>query len=327
MKVIITGADGVLGNNLVRTLLDRGYNIKILVETGRNAPFLEKLPIEKAWGNILDYEELRNAIRGYDIVIHAAAKTDTWPPRHESYWNVNFEGTKNIIKAVTELGVKRLIHIGTANSFGPGDENDPGNESKPYTAGKYKLDYMCSKRAAQDEVLKAVKETKLNAVVVNPTFMIGPYDSKPSSGTMILAVNEGKIPGYPGGGRNFVYVKDVANAIANAIEKGITGECYILGNENLTYKEAFEKMARALDVKAPKMKMPRFLTLAYGGVLSVASTVFRFKPAVTYPLALISTEKHFYSSDKAVRELEMSQTPVNQALKEAVEWFRNNKYI
>ncbi|HDZ41897.1 MAG TPA: NAD-dependent epimerase/dehydratase family protein [Bacteroidetes bacterium] len=327
MKIFITGADGILGNNLVRILLDRAHEVKVFIETGKEARYLAGLDIERSDGSILNYEELKNAMEGCDIVIHAAAKTDTYPPRHQSYWKVNVEGTRNIIASVKELGVRRLIHIGTANSFGPGDEMDPGNETRPYTAGKYGLDYMCTKKAAQDEVLRAVREDGLDAVVVNPTFMIGPYDSKPSSGTMILAVNQGKIPGYPSGGRNFVYVRDVANAVTSAIEKGLSGECYILGNENLTYKEAFEKMAGALGVKAPGMKMPGWLTLAYGRLLSAASTIFRFTPPVNYPMALISTEKHFYSSEKARRELGLQQTPVSEALKEAVEWFRNNKYI
>lgn len=327
MKVFITGADGILGNNLVRILLDRGYDTRVFIETGREAKYLEGLPISKTYGSILNPEELRIAMEGSDVVIHAAAKTDTWPPRHESHWMVNVEGTNNMIRAAMDLNIERFIHIGTANSFGPGDENDPGDETREYTGGKYRLDYMCSKYAAQKLVLEAVREEGLNAIILNPTFMIGPYDSKPSSGTMIMAVNDRKIPGYPAGGRNFVYVRDVANAIANAIVKGRIGECYILGNENLTYREAFGKMAGALGVKAPGMKMPGFLTLAYGGVLSIASGIFRFTPPVTYPLALISTEKHFYSSAKAVRELELQQTPLNEALREAVQWFRENNYL
>jgi len=327
MKIFITGADGILGNNLVRILLDRKYDIRVFIETGRVARYLEGLPIEKTSGSILNYEETRTAMEGCDVVIHAAAKTDTWPPRHESHWMVNVEGTKNIIRSVKELNIKRLIHIGTANSFGPGDEINPGNETRAYEGAKYRLDYMCSKYAAQEVVLEAVRKEGVKALVLNPTFMIGPFDSKPSSGTMIMAVNEGKIPGYPGGGRNFVYVKDVANAIANAVEKGRIGECYILGNENLTYREAFGKMATALGVKPPSLKMPRFLTLAYGRILSISSGIFRFTPPVTYPLALISTEKHFYSSDKAVKELDLKQTPLNEALNEAVKWFRDNNYI
>ncbi|MFO7755901.1 MAG: NAD-dependent epimerase/dehydratase family protein [Bacteroidales bacterium] len=327
MKVFITGSDGVLGNNLVRVLLERSCDVKVFIEEGRKAAYPQELEVDKCYGSILDYPGLLEAVKGSDIIIHAAAKTDTWPPKHIDYWKINVEGTKNIISAAREAGVKRLLHIGTANSFGPGDEESPGDETRPYAAGRYKLDYMCSKYAAQTLVLEAVEKEGLDALVLNPTFMIGPYDSKPSSGTMILAVNDGKMPGYPPGGRNFVYVKDVAVAIANAIEKGRKGECYILGHENLSYKEAFRKMASALGVKPPALKMPRVLTLAYGGLLSTASSLFRFTPSITYPLALISTEKHYYTSRKAVSELEMPQTPMEEALREAVAWFRDNGYI
>lgn len=327
MKVFITGADGVLGNNLVRLLLNRAYEVKVFIETGKKAACLEDLDIERSSGSILDYDELKAAMHGCDIIIHAAAKTDTWPSRHVDYWKINVEGTRNIINAFKETGAKRLLHIGTANSFGPGDESNPGDESSPYAAGRYKLDYMSSKYAAQQEILASVKEEGLDAVVLNPTFMLGPYDSKPSSGTMILALNSGKIPGYPPGGRNFVHVGDVAVAIANAIDKGKKGECYILGNENLTYKEAFRKMARALDVKAPSVRMPGVLTLIYGTLISVASSLFRFTPSLTYAMALISIEKHFYSSEKAAGELDMPRTPIDEALSEAVRWFRENGYL
>lgn len=327
MRIFISGADGILGNNLVRMLINIGHEVKVLIEPGKQARYLEGLAIEKSFGSILNYQELKSVIKGYHIVIHAAAKTDTFPPKHESYWKVNFEGTKNILAAVKELGVKRLIHIGTANSFGSGNENELGNETKPFLAGKYGLDYINSKKAAQDEVLRSVIEDGLDALVVNPTFMIGPYDSKPSSGTMILAIYNGKIPGYPTGGRNFIYVGDVVSAIVTAIEKGKKGECYILGNENLSYKEVFEKMAAALGVKAPTIKMAKIITLVYGRLMSAAGAIFNFTPSVNYPMALISTEKHFYSSEKAVKELGLPQTPVSEALAEAVVWFRENKYI
>jgi dihydroflavonol-4-reductase len=327
MKVFMSGADGILGNNLVRLLLAKGHEVKIMIETGKKARCLDNLAIERVYGSILNYEELKSAIDGQEVVIHAAAKTDTFPPQHESYWKVNVEGTRNMIKAVKEQGARRLIFVGTANSFGAGDEHAPGDETKPYAAGKYGLEYMCSKRMAQEEVLKAVQEDNLDAVVVNPTFMIGPYDSKPSSGTMILAVHKRKLPGYPPGGRNFVYVGDVAKAIIEAIDKGKRGECYILGHENLTYKEAFEKMASALGVKAPSIKMPGLITRVYGRILSFAGAVFGFAPTVNYPMALISTEKHYYSSAKAISELGLLQTPVSEALAEAVAWFRDQKTI
>lgn len=326
MKVLLTGPDGVLGNNLVRKLLEKEYKVRVLIQSGKEAPLLDGLPIEKEYGDILRKEELKKSVQGCDIIIHAAAMTDTWPCRHEIYWKVNVDGTINMIEAAREAGVKRFLHIGTANSFGPGNKLNPGTELSEYSAGKYGVDYISSKYEAHRVVLDEV-DKGLDAVILNPTFMIGPYDAKPSSGAMILAVNSGKVPGYPSGGRNFVYVKDVAEAIVNAIELGRTGESYLLGNENLNYKEIFQKMADTCGVKAPKMALPKFVTLGYGALMGFSARIFGFSPKVSYPLALISTEEHFYDVTKARTELKLAQTPIETALEEAVAWFKDNGYM
>lgn len=326
MKVLLTGPDGVLGNNLVRKLIENDYEVRVLIQKGKTAPLIDGLNIEKEYGDILDRDDLGGIVKGCDIVIHAAAMTDTWPCRHEKYWRVNVDGTRNMIEASREAGVKRFLHIGTANSFGPGNRQSPGTEISEYSAAKYGVDYISSKYEAHKLVLEEA-EKGFDAVVLNPTFMIGPYDAKPSSGAMILAVNSGKVPGYPTGGRNFVYVKDVAAAIVSAIELGRTGESYILGNVNLNYKEIFTKMAESLGVKPPKRALPLFATLSYGALMSFFATVFRFSPSVSYPLALISTEEHFYDPLKAVTELKMPQTPIETALDDAVAWFRQNGYL
>ncbi|MBK9192635.1 MAG: hypothetical protein IPM77_14675 [Crocinitomicaceae bacterium] len=176
-------------------------------------------------------------------------------------------------------------------------------------------------------VLEAVKNNDLNAVVVHPTFMIGPYDSRPSSGEMILGVYKRKIPGYTLGGKNFVPVKDVAVGIANAIQMGKKGECYILGGENLTYYEAFNKMAAVLEVKPPRLKLPSDLVITLGWINSVMAKIFRYKPGLTYQLARLATGNHYYSSKKAIVELAFPQTPIENAIKECKEWFEQNGYL
>ena len=326
MKVLLTGPDGVLGNNLVRQLLESNYSVRVLIQKGRTAPMLDPLPVEQFFGDILSREDVSSAVDGCDVVIHAAAKTDTWPCQDESYWLVNVEGTRNLVDAARGAGVKRFLHIGTANSFGPGSKEKPGTESNPYVADRYKLDYISSKYRAHQLVLEEVKKG-LDAVILNPTFMIGPYDTKPSSGAMIIAVQSGKVPGFPKGGRNFVYVKDVAKAVVNAISLGRTGESYLLGHENLHYRDIFARMAEATGVKPPRMAMPDFITLFYGRLMTLLAKTFRFCPGVNYRLALISTEEHFYSAAKAVDELKMPQTPIEEALADAVKWFRENGYL
>ncbi|MBX2947998.1 MAG: NAD-dependent epimerase/dehydratase family protein [Crocinitomicaceae bacterium] len=328
MKVLVTGPDGVLGSNLVRELLKRNYDVSVLLLEGTNSPTLSGLPITSFYGNITNPESLNEPFSNQDVVIHCAAATNVFPPRNEFINKVNIEGTKNIADACLKHNIKRLIYVGTANSFSYGMTKDkPGVEDTPYLSVRYGLDYMDSKRYAQDYIIDAVKTKGLPAIVVNPTFMIGPYDSKPSSGLMILALHQGRVPGYTSGGKNYVAVKDVAFAIAQAIEKGRIGECYILGNENLTYREAFNKLAQAIDAKPPKRKLANSVVISYGVVNGIMAKLFKFYPAVTKELAIISCDHHYYSAEKARRELDMPQTPIEVAVKECFEWFKENGYL
>ena len=327
MKVIVTGANGLLGSNLVRELLDRNYQVTAFIEQGKKPATLEGLNIQIVYGNILDYSSLEKHFHDTDFVIHCAAMTNVWPSRCDKTCEVNIKGTENVIEACLQQNIKRLVYIGTANSFGFGNNQQLGEETKKYKSDVYKLDYMDSKKIAQEKVLKAVKEKGLPAIVVNPTFMIGPYDSGPSSGEMILSLHKGNVPGYTVGGKNFVNVKDAAFAVANALKMGTIGECYILGNENLTFKDAFHRISQAIGAKAPKMQLPPFVVTSYGWINSMLGKILAFKPSVTYELAVISNDVHFYSAKKAREELGLPQNPIEEGIRDCFEWFKLNKYI
>lgn len=327
-KVFITGADGVLGSNLVREFLGRDYEVSVfLLNSSRDPVTLSGLGLNYFYGNILDKDTLSQAVEGHDYVVHAAASTIVYPARLEVINKVNIEGTQNVIDAVLKHNVKKLIHIGTANSFSYGNVEKPGNETNPYKGYVYGLDYIDSKKKAQDLVLSAVKEKTLNAVVLNPTFMIGPYDSKPSSGSMIIALKKGKIPGYTIGAKNYIAVKDAAVAIANAIDLGKNGECYILGNHNLSYKKAFEVFAKAIGTTPPKRKLSTRVVILYGSINSYLAKILNFTPSVTRELAKISCEEQYYCSCKAKKELKMPITPIEVAVKECYDWFKENGYL
>jgi dihydroflavonol-4-reductase len=157
--------------------------------------------------------------------------------------------------------------------------------------------------------------------------MIGPYDSRPSSGEMILGIYFKKIPGYTLGGKNFVAVKDVAFAIANSITLGQKGQCYILGHENLSYKEAFEKISSVLNAPALKFKLSTGLVRFYGKTNSFLGKFLPFHPKISRELAILASESHFYSSEKAITELKMPQTPLEIAIAECYAWFDENNYL
>ncbi len=326
MKILVTGPDGLLGSSLVRELLKDGYEVKAFVFPGSRSQTLEGLPIERFYGTILKQSDLLEAMAGCDAVIHAAANTNVWPTRSEKIRQVNFLGTQNAVEAALQRGVKRFIYVSSASSYHHGSKQTPGNETQPFTGSMYRLDYIDSKYQAQEYVLEAVRKRGLPGVVINPTFMFGEFDSMPSSGRMILAIYHGKVPGYTGGGKNFVYARDVARAIVNALTLGRIGECYIAGNVNLHYKELFEIIAREVGVKPPRMRFPAPFMRLVGWFGTASGKLFRRAPAINHSTAQISCDSQFYSPEKAVRELKMPQTEIASAIRSAFEWLKSNNY-
>ena len=326
MKVFVTGADGFLGTNIVRELLQRDYVVKALVQPGRGDA-LKDLKVETVEGDLLDEEDVVQAAHGCDYFIHAAANTSIWPARSEIVRKVNIDGTHNVIKAALSAKVKRMVSVGSANSFGNGSLEKPGNEESPFTAGQFGLDYIDSKLEAQKLILESVAKDSLDAIIVNPTFMLGPFDNKPSSGALLIAMYQGKVPGYTAGGRNFIYVKDVATAICNGLTMGRKGDCYIAANENMSYKEFNQLVAEELGIKAPKLYVPKPFMLLFGLISQGLYYITRKAPDISYQVARISLDTNYYVADKAIKELGMPQTPIRTAVREAFNWFKENGYL
>lgn len=327
-KVFVTGPDGLLGSNIVRELLTRNYQVKAMV-FGNNIPLtLSDLPIEIVSGDITKKEELIDLTKDCDYIINVAANTNVWPSHHASYFITNVDGAQNVLDAAIANGVKRLVHVGSASAFGFGSIESPGDESTPFKSGKYNLDYINSKKQGQELIQDAARQNKVNAVIVCPTFMIGPYDSKPSSGEVILAIANAKLPGIAAGGKNWVYVKDVADATCNALTMGRSGEAYILGGENLSYKKATERIAVALgQQKFPKSAYPNFLIKMAGAGATAMARITNKKPKLSYKMACIACDGHYFSSKKAIQELDLKQTPIEQGVLEAKKWFNDHNYL
>lgn len=329
MKVLVTGPTGLLGNNLVRELLkDDQYEVYAFVHSNRSKAKLEGLPVKIVIGDILDAEKVSEAVEGMDVVFHCAASTKVYPPKDPKIYSVNIDGTQNIIEACIQHKTYRLIHVGTANSFGLSDEpNVLRDETSDYNANCIGLGYMDSKYIAQKKVLKAVKERDLNAVIVNPTAMMGAYDHLPSSGQIVLALHQGRVPGYTNGGKNFIAVRDVCNAMINAVTMGRVGECYILGNTNMNYEDFFKKISEVIHVAPPKFKFPVWLIYIYGNLSSFLGRIFRFKPTISREIAITGTRFFFYDNTKAINELQLNQTPIDEAVQDCYDWFKEMNYL
>lgn len=324
MKVLITGADGMLGSNLTRLLLRRGHSVSAMIHPASHSSTLNGLPLSVFHGDILSPETLRHAVEGHDALIHAAASTSVWPSRSAMVRRVNVEGTQNVIDSVLESGIKRMVYIGSASSVNSG-ESSPDKNAFP--GARYRLDYIDTKFEALNLVMNAVKTRDLPALAVLPTYMIGPYDTLPGSGKMILAIAQGRLKFYTSGGRNFVHVNDVATAVANSLEMGRTGKCYIAGNENLSYRDFFRKVSVAVGKPEPSIRVPGWAVKFIGMLGSLSGEITRREPLLTYPMARISCDLQYVTTDDAFGELAMPQTSIDTAIRECYEWFLTNGYL
>ncbi|MEZ0541738.1 NAD-dependent epimerase/dehydratase family protein [Fibrella arboris] len=325
--ILLTGANGFLGSHIARELLARRYVVKALIRPGSNRSTLPNIPIELVDGDITNADDVMRATAGCAGVIHAAALAQVNPARNPAVWAVNKTGTAHVIRAAKELGVRRLVYVGTANVFGFGTKEKPGNEQQPYSGQRYGVDYVDSKVAASELVRQAACTDDLPAVLVHPSFLVGPLDRKPTSGAMLLAIARRQVPGYTVGGKNFIHVRDAAIATVNALTMGRIGESYILGHENLTYQEAFTLMAELATVRPPQLALSPGLTRLYGQFNDWCAKLTGKPAQVTLPMAMMANDGHYFSSEKAIRELNLPQTPIWEAILEAYNWFTAHGHV
>jgi dihydroflavonol-4-reductase len=181
--------------------------------------------------------------------------------------------------------------------------------------------------AATELVRRAASEWQLPAVLVHPTFMLGPGDAKPTSNALLLELYHGRLPGYPPGGKNYVHVRDVAVATVNALTMGRVGESYILGNKNLSYREAFQLIAGCLGVAPPRWPIPAGLATIYGQLCDVKSRLTGQPAQLNAAMAAVANDGHYFTPRKAVAELALPQTPIVQAVAESFAWFKTHHYV
>jgi len=324
MKVLVTGANGLLASNLVRELLHTGYEVRGMVRENSNLLPLKKAEIEFFKGEITNPADVKKACSGCEVVIHAAANTSQWPTDIKFYEAVNIQGTRNVIATVKKNNIGKFIHVSTANTFGYGTKLQPGTEKSEFAFQKLRSGYITSKYIAQQLVLDEYEKHDLPVVVVNPTFMIGPYDAKPSSGKIIKMGLRTKLQVFPPGGKNFIHVRDAAIGVCNAIKYGQPGECYLLANENLTYREFYRKLNLVARQHPRMVELPGFIIRSAGKAGSLVEKIIRKPVTLNQVNAKLLVIGNYYSGKRAVEQLKMPQTPVDVAIREAMEWWNKN---
>ncbi|WP_343702346.1 NAD-dependent epimerase/dehydratase family protein [Chitinophaga sp.] len=326
-KVLVTGANGFLGANLTRELYRMGYEVKAMVRPSADLKSIADIPCEIFFGRIDNVEDVLQAMEGCNIVIHTACITEQWAISFEEYERVNFTGTQYVVEACLRRQVDKLVYVSTANTIGPGSREKPGNELNGFTLFNANSGYINSKYLAQQYVLEQVERRGLNAVVVNPTFMIGPNDSKPSSGKLLLYGLHKKVLFYPPGGKNFVHIHDVCKGILNAIQLGKAGECYLLAGANLSYREFFNLLYARTRKPALMIRIPPLL-LKLGGIIgTLAGKITGTTQKLNYSAAFLLCLQNYYTGQKSERELQLQYAPIDAAIAEALNWFEENAYI
>ena len=324
MKTLITGATGLLGGNLARHLYARGEGeLRALVREGSRTLALEGIQVERVFGELRDRASLERAVAGCDRVIHAAASVSQWRPNLAMMRQVNVEGTANLLEAALAAGVKRVVYVSTVDTLGLSSREHPADEACEHESmAAFGNPYIDTKFAAEQRA-QAIAAKGLDLVIVKPTYMIGAWDVKPTSGQMILQVARGVAKGYPGGGNNFVDVLDVAEGIRLALEKGRSGESYILGNAqaNLSYGEMFTLIAKVVGAAPPKFRIPYPLAVGAGYLFDLAGRLFGFEPDVNSVTARMGYAPHYFTPAKALRELGLPQSPLEPAVERAYRWF------
>lgn len=322
MKVFLTGITGLLGTNLAIGLLEKEFQVRGLIRDKSRYKGPSHTNLELIQGCLDD--EMTPLLNDTDIVIHAAAETNQHLIRYSDYQSVNCQATIRLMNAAVKSKVRKFVFVSTTNTLGFGSLNDLGDEQKQARFPVCASYYAKSKLEAENYLLQHNDQTEV--IIVNPGFMIGPYDSKPSSGRLILMGLNKKIIFYPDGGKSFVHVKDVVQGIVCCLEKGINGEKYLLVNENLTYGEFFNKVNILTRQKPLMIKIPGFMLmlLGYGGdvirLLGIPTSI----SSVNMRILCV---KNFYSNQKSLKELGMVYHPIDIAISEAVKYFREEKFV
>lgn len=325
-KVLITGGTGLLGSNVAAELVKWDFQVRVLLRKSSNTIAIHDIPCEKYYGDITNAQSVSEAVKDCDFVIHCAANTSQWGAEMDTHDSVNVLGTQHVINAVKKHHIQKFIHVSTANTMRPGSLDQPGDEQSLFSYGDSATKYIVTKHEAEQLVLDAVNQG-VPALIVNPTFMIGPRDAKPSSGKMILYYMRNPVVMCPPGGKNFVPVRDAAVAIANALERGRLGERYLLAGANLDYESFFKEVAEITGNGKPTFTLPAWLLKGIGRFGDVLQQFTPGSISFTYANTSLLTIDNYYTASKAIRELDMPQTSITKGIQEAVEWFARHQYL
>lgn len=323
---LVTGATGFVGSAVVRTLLAAGHEVRVLARPGGDRRNLAGLDVAVAEGDLGNAASLEAAVSGCRHLFHVAADYRLWVRDPAAMLRTNVDGTRALMRAAMAAGVERVVYTSSVATLGHG-RDEPADETTPSTVEDMTGPYKRSKFLAEDEVRRLIGEEGLPAVIVNPSTPIGPGDIKPTpTGRLIVEAASGKVPAYVDTGLNVVHVDDVAAGHLLALEKGTIGERYVLGGENLLLAEILAVIAKAAGRRPPAIKLPRLPLYPLAVVAEAWGRLSGAEPFLTLDGLKMAKWRMWFSSAKAERDLGYRHRPAEQAIVDAIAWFRANGY-
>lgn len=329
-KVLITGATGFIGNHVTRLCLEQGDEVRVMVMVGEDRSPLAGMDVEYVEGNLLDADSLARAVQGVDKLYHLAALFAVWTKDPDLHYKINVEGTRHIMNAAQAAGIEKIVYTSSIAAIGTDGKGTPSTEDTPFTSWHFASEYIMSKYISHLEVKSRVKGG-LPVTMVMPALPFGPGDRMPTpTGTMIIGALQGKMKNYWDGGVCPVDVRDVALGHVLAMEKGRVGESYILGNSqnNMPNKEFLQlvgKIAGVDNVANKEISKAMMLRVAKGA--EFFSKITGKAPVTTVKNSSYAMEHFYVDASKAITELGLPQTPLETAIADSVEWFRENGYV
>jgi len=298
------------------------------VRKDANTANIDGLDVEIAYGDLRDSDSLQSALNDCNILYHAAAYYSLWDRDQQLIYDINVEGTRRILEASQKKGLEKIVYTSTVGCIGLYEDSTPANENTFFNKNTLSNHYKKSKYQAEQIALQFALNG-LPVVIVNPSTPVGPRDIKPTpTGKIILDFLNHKMPAYLDTGLNLIDVKDCARGHILAEKKGISGERYILGNQNMSLFDILITLEKITGLKAPRIQMPFWVALSAGWVCEIISNHLTGKPPAV-PLAGVKMAKYFmyFDSSKAVQKLGLEQNSVEKALRQSVNWFKENNYV
>jgi dihydroflavonol-4-reductase len=324
--VFVTGATGFVGANLVPLLHSAGHRVRCLVRPGSDVRNLKGVPFERVTGSLQDKDLLKDALRNVDIVVHLAALVSFRKPDTAHMWNVNVLGTEQLARLAREAGVGRFLHMSSVAAVGATTRPQVLNENSPYQIQRYRLPYCDTKRQAEEIVLNQVARG-LDAVIVNPVSMFGPGDRRKAQNSLLDAAAADRIPFSPPGGVGVADVRDVARGVMAALERGRTGERYILGGQNLRGHELIAEVMAVAGRRPPRFTLNRHIVAAAAAAARLIEAFVPLSPPMTAQMLRMCPLFFWFSSAKAEEELGYQAGPVRNAIREAYRWMEEQGHV